>query len=309
MYAAAGGTACRAARKRQQAQEVKAKLEKAKQLKEKLAHSKVNLATPTKSKQFHQLPANYYLKTPYSGARKLSAGYTGHSKLLLPINEQSAQQHHSPSHQQLSSHHEKNARTPIHHGGGHYRGDLRLDVEHHHKPLTKSATASFPLVSQASSPPPNNNNHLCPFHHPQQFKESQSNLLSVLNDGIIITPATPLPSPSPSGKDQQPADNQQRASIQDLRLPKIVDDLPDFPPLERTCSVYRNRKLDAETTKVDTQQQSQFYIGAMPNGHQTQFVGDAEFCDAENRACVCTCDRVEVIKLNKSLHGFVYVYV
>jgi hypothetical protein len=301
MYAAAGGTACRAARKRQQAQEVKAKLEKAKQLKEKLAHSKVNLATPTKSKQFHQLPANYYLKTPYSGARKLSAGYTGHSKLLLPINEQSAQ-HHSPSHQQLSSHHhERSARTPIHHGGGHYRGDLRLDVEHH-KPLTKSATASFPLVSQALSPPSNNNNHLCPFHHPQQFKESQSNLLSVLNDGIIITPATPLPSPSPSGKDQQP-DNQQRASIQDLRLPKIVDDLPDFPPLERTCSVYRNRKLDAETTKVDAQQQqqSQFYIGMMPNGHQMQFVGDAEFCDAENRACVCTCDRVEVIKLNKSL--------
>jgi hypothetical protein len=308
MYAAAGGTACRAARKRQQQAEVKAKAEKAKALKEKLAHSKVNLATPTKSKQFHQLPANYYLKTPYAGGRKLSAGYTGHSKLLLPINEQSAQ-HHSPSHQQLSSHHhEKNARTPTtHHGGSHYRGELRLDVEHH-KTLTKSATASFPLVSQASSPPPNNNNNnLCPFHHPQQFKESQSNLLSVLNDGIIITPATPLPSPSPSGKEhQQQQDCQQRSSIQDLRLPKIVDDLPDFPPLERTCSVYRNRKLDAETTKVDGQQ-SQFYIGAMPNGHQTQLNGDAEFCDAENRACVCTCDRVEVIKLNKSLPTGLYV--
>lgn len=65
----------------------------------------------------------------------------------------------------------------------------------------------------------------------------------------------------------------------------------EFPPLERTCSVYRNRKIEAETTKYD--QQSQFYIGSLPNGHQTQFVD--EFCDAENRACVCTCDRVEVI--------------
>lgn len=318
MYAAAGGTACRAARKRQQQQAVKDKAEKAKALKEKLAHSKVNLETPTKSKQFHQLPANYYLKTPLAGGRKLS--YTGHSsRLLLPINEQSAQ-HHSPSHQQLSSihphhhnlHHsyDKHARTPTHHGGYH-RGELRLDVEHQHKTLTRSATASFPLVSQASTPPPsnNNNNNLCPFHHPQQFKESQSNLLSVLNDGIIITPATPLPSPSPSGKEQQQLllqqDNQKRTSIQDLRVPKTVDDLPDFPPLERTCSVYRNRKLDAETTKVEQQHESssQFYIGTMPNGHQTQQqqYGDGEFCEAENRVCVCTCDRVEVIKHDKSL--------
>lgn len=306
MYAAAGGTACRAARKRQQQQEVKAKAEKAKILKEKLSHSKVNPETPTRSKHFHQLPANYYQKTPYAAGRKFSAGYTGHSRLLLPINEQSAQ-HHSPSHQQLSSihhhhHHDKELRTPTH---GYHRGDLRLDVEHHHKPLTKSATASFPLVSHASTPPSHQNNTLCPFHHPQQFKESQANLLSVLNDGIIITPATPLPSPSPSNKEQQQHDNQhqkhmQHASTQDVRVSNhVVDDLPaeDFPPLERTCSVYRNRKLDAETTNVD-QTPSQFYIGAMPNGLQqnTQF-GESEFCEAENRVCVCTCDRVEVIKL------------
>lgn len=211
MYAAAGGTACRAARKRQQQQAVKEKLEKAKALKEKLAQSKEHLATPPRSKQFHQLPPNY-LRTPSTGMRKLSAGYTGHgSKLLLPINEQSAQ-HHSPSHQQLSHHHhnEKQARTLSHHG--HHRGDLRLDVEHH-KTLTKSATASFPLVSQACTPPQTTN--LCPFHHPQQFKESQSNLLSVVNDGIIITPATPLVSPSPSGGKHQ--NNNQHASVQDLR--------------------------------------------------------------------------------------------
>lgn len=286
MYAAAGGTACRAARKRQQQQAVKEKAEKAKALKEKLSHTKADLTAVPKSKQFHQLPANYYLRAPYTGPgmRKMSAGYTGHSKFLLPINEQSAH-HHSPSHQQLS-HHEKQPRTPSHYG--HHRGELRLDVEHH-RALTRSATASFPLVSQVCSPP---QTHLCPFHHPQQFKESQSNLLSVVNDGIIITPATPLPSPSPSGGQQQA--DQQHASVQDLRVPNMSDDIPhEFPPLERTCSVYRNRKLDAETTKVEQEQQSQqFYIGMLPNGHQTQFA--EEFCDAENRACVCTCDRVEV---------------
>lgn len=310
MYAAAGGTACRAARKRQQAQEVKAKAEKDKKLKEKQSQSKANPETPTRSKHFHQLPANYYLKTPYAAGRKFSAGYTGHSRLLLPINEQSAQ-HHSPSHQQLSSihhhhhnhHHDKELRTPTH---GYHRGDLRLDVEHHHKPLTKSATASFPLVSHATTPPSHQNNNLCPFHHPQQFKESQANLLSVLNDGIIITPATPLPSPSPSNKEQQPA------SAQDLHAPNhvVVDDLPadDFPPLERTCSVYRNRKLDAETTNVD-QTPSQFYIGTMPNGLQNTQFGESEFCEAENRVCVCTCDRVEVIKLCLLPPLGLYVYV
>lgn len=215
MYAAAGGIACRGARKRQQQQAVKEKAEKAKALKEKLTQSKVDLTAPVKSKQFHQLPANFYLRTPYTGMRKLSAGYTGHSsKLLLPINEQSAQ-HHSPSHQQLSHHHhERQPRTPSHHG--HHRGEMRLDVEHH-KTLTKSATASFPLVSHACTTPPTTN--LCPFHHPQQFKESQSNLLSVVNDGIIITPATPLPSPTPSGG--QKTSNNQHASVQDLRLPNV----------------------------------------------------------------------------------------
>lgn len=292
MYAAAGGTACRAARKRQQQQAVKEKSEKAKALKDKLAHSKVDLTTPPKSKPFHQLPPNY-LRTPYTGMRKLSAGYTGHSsKLLLPINEQFAQ-HHSPSHQQLSHHyhHDKQQRTPFY--SGNHRGELRLDVEHHklHKTLTRSATASFPLVSQTCTTPPIKN--LCPFHHPQQFKESQSNLLSVVNDGIIITPATPLVSPSPSGGRQQQCD-QPNLSVQDLRQPKVSNEMPEFPPLERTCSVYRNRKLEAETTNVDEQREkTQFHISAMPNGHQTQF--GEEFCDSENRVCVCTCDRFEVI--------------
>jgi hypothetical protein len=319
MYAAAGGASCRNARRRQQQQAVKDKLDKANALKEKLAAAKAQLASKQpKSKQFHQLPANY-LRTPYGGARKLSAGYTGHSsKLLLPINEQSANQH-SPSQQFLSSSHyhqhnhsNQHPRTPT---LGHHRGDLRLDVNHHHqhhKTLTKSATASFPLALHAHSPPTsppingNNNNNFCPFHHPKQFKASQSNLLSVQvpvanENGIIITPATPLVSPSPSGGDkqqqqhQQQSHNQQMGSLHDLRK-SGVDDLPEFP-LERACSVYRNRKLEAEedatTTKVNiTNEQQQFY---MPNGYNTQqWTNEDEFCDAENRECVCTCDRVEV---------------
>lgn len=339
MYAAAGGASCRNARKRQQQQANKDKLALQQALKEKLAKSKANLtAEPTKSKQFHQLPPNYYLKAPYTGMRKHSAQYTGHSKLLLPINEQSAQQH-SPSHQVLSTlgnqQPHPHLRTPMyglhaqhhHHQMPHYREDLRLDVEH--KPLTKSATASFPLVSQAAASPPatpTRTTLLCPFHHPQQFKESQSNLLSVHvpnDNGIIITPATPLVSPSPSGKDQQHQHQQQQmfqlskhqqqqqgndfmASLHDLHSPKIVDDLPEFP-LERTCSVYRNRKLDAEEAEMkvniggdDEQQfnQQQFYIGTMPNGLHQPWT-DNEFCDAENRACVCTCDRAEVNCLMK----------
>jgi hypothetical protein len=295
MYAAAGGTACRQARKRQAQQASKEKaVAQQKALKEKLATSKANLATPTKSKQFHQLPANYYLKTPYGGMRKLSAGYTGHSsKLLLPINEQNTSQ------QFLN----QTARTPTF---GHR--ELRLDVEHH-KTLTKSATASFPLASQAATPPAS---PMCPFHHPQAFtyvKESQSNLLSLqvptVNDGIIITPATPLPSPSPS--DMHNNQNQHIASsTHDLRISSPLDEMPEFP-LERACSVYRNRKLESDdTTKLDVDEEradhmdQQFYVGTMPNGHTTD-----GYCDAENRVCICTCDRVEV---NFSTQPLSYVF-
>jgi hypothetical protein len=281
MYAAAGGASCRNARKKQAQQALKDKQAAEEAAKKKAAQSKTrHVAEPTRSKQFHQLPPNY-LRTPHGGSRKLSVGYTGHggSKFLLPINEQSAQQH-SPSHQMLSSSHKQHhhPHTPMH------NREMRLGAGQ--KTLTRSATASFPLVSHFGSPPEHGTN-LCPFHHPQLFKESQANLLSVQmqnDNGIIITPATPLPSPSPSGglREQQVPG----ASMQDLQK----DDMPEFP-LERTCSVYRNRKLDAENPDEEGGGglQTQFYT--MPNGHQPT---DKEFCDAENRACICTCDRVEV---------------
>lgn len=303
MYAAAGGASCRNARKRQAQQTVKDKAAQAKALKDKLdAARAAELAAPTKSKQFHQLPATY-LRAPQAHGRKLSAGYTGHSKLLLPINEQSAQ-HHSPSQQHL--HHlqrhnytHNEPRTPTF-----GQRDLRLDVEH--KKLTKSHTASFPLVSQAGTPPASPG--ICFRQQQHFFKESQNNLLSAHhpihiqipnanNDGIIITPATPLPSPSPSNHRQQ----ENHETAHDERTSAKVEDMPEFP-LERTCSVYRNRKLgDNETTTlnvpdIEDEYQQQFYPGGMPNGnggHHTHWAD--EFCDSENRMLgVCTCDHIEV---------------
>lgn len=285
MYAAAGGASCRNARKRQQIQNVKDKEAQAKALKEKLEAAKqAQLSAHPKSKQFHQLPANY-LRAPHSHGRKLSAGYTGHSsKLLLPISEQSAS-HHSPSHQALHHHqrhhyHHLNdvPRTPTHHR------EMRLDVEH--KQLTKSATASFPLVSQAGTPPVSPG--ICFQQNQQFFKESQGNFQQVhiqipfMNDGIIITPATPLPSPSP--KTHVKSGNLEGSK---------VDDSPEFP-LERTCSVYRNRKLDGMTTKPndDEYQQQKFHPDGIPNGNGIHYT--EEFCDDENRV-LGVCDHIEVI--------------
>lgn len=315
MYAAAGGASCRNARKRQAIQITKDKEALARKEKEKLEAAKqAQLSAHPKSKQFHQLPPNYLRAPHVPQGRKLSAGYTGHSsKLLLPISEQSAQ-HHSPSqqtlhhHQRHHYHHSNEPRTPTHHR------EMRLDVEH--KKLTKSATASFPLVSQAGTPPASPG--ICFRQHQQFFKENQGNFLSAQhqihiqipspNDGIIITPATPLPSPSPSGNNHQKQQENQavyHTTTQDANL----DDMPEFP-LERTCSVYRNRKLD-ETTTInagdfdDEYQQQQYYPGGMPNGnggHHTHWAD--EFCDGENRALgVCTCDHIEV-----NLMSFLFVF-
>lgn len=299
MYAAAGG-AVKQARKRQQLQTVKDKAEQARLVKEKLeAAEAAKLASHPKSRHFHQLPANY-LRAPHTPhGRKLSVGYTGHgSKLLLPISEQSAQ-HHSPS-QQTLHHHQRH--------GHHYTNEPRTPTIGHremeHKKLARSATASFPLVSHAGTPPASPG--ICFRQHQHFFKQSQSNLLSAQqhhlhiqipqdgNEGIIITPATPLPSPSPSSN-QLKQQQQHRTEAQ-----PIVDDMPEFP-LERACSVYRNRKLEAnEPSTVDMddeyQLQQQFYPGGMPNGngaHHTHWAD--ELCEAESRAMgVCTCDHIEV---------------
>lgn len=303
MSAAAAGASCRNARKRQALQIIKDKAAQAKALKDKLEEAKAaELATPTRSKQFHQLPPTY-LRAPQPHGRKLSAGYTGHSsKLLLPISEQSAQ-HHSPSQQTLH-----NRRHQFTHSNDPRIRDLRLGAEQQ-KQLTRSATASFPLVSNAESPPAS---PAVGFRQHHFFKENHGNLLTANhpihiqipnanNDGFIITPATPLPSPSPSNQKQQEALLAEQTKTQE-RIAADADEFPDFP-LERTCSVYRNRKLQANDTTtvnvadIDDEYQQQFYPGGMPNGnggHHTHWAD--EFCDSENRMVgVCTCDHIEVI--------------
>lgn len=89
MYAAAAGASLgsRQARKQQRLQNTKNAAALQQTLKDKLAASKA-LQTPTKSRQFHQLPANY-LRTPAAHTaahRKASIGQhsTSNSRLLLP---------------------------------------------------------------------------------------------------------------------------------------------------------------------------------------------------------------------------------
>lgn len=298
MSAAAAGASCRNARKRQALQITKDKAAAEKALKDKLeAEKAAELAAPLRSKQFHQLPPNYIhnLRAPHQPhGRKLSAGYTGHthsSKLLLPIHEQSGQRH-SPSQSKL--HHSRHNLLQS--------NEPRNRDYAEHRRLSKSATAPFPLITHAGTPPPS---PYCPQHQHQFFKEGgQNNLLTaqharalVPNEGIIITPATPLPSPSPSNQRHQ--HNQEQPIAREDRLP-CSDDMSEFP-LERACSVYRNRQLDANDpmtlniAELDDEYQQQFYPGGMPNGsggHHTHWADD--FCDPEFAMGVCTCDHAEV---------------
>lgn len=190
MYAAAGGAslASRQARQRQRQQK------KTQQLQAKLHPPKppslvaddhgASTPTRTQSRQFHQLPSNY-LRAPQAQGRKLSATYTGQSKLqLLPIDEgdtQSVMQmrmhshahtHHSAAaataaqYSHHSHHHQHGAHTPFHTGAYHYVGHGRVSpklvhrhsgssgTSFHHSHLPKSATATLPLVSQVEATPP-----------------------------------------------------------------------------------------------------------------------------------------------------------
>lgn len=139
MYAAAGGAslAHRQARKRQAAQDTKDKA-KLKSLKEKQALEAKAEPAATKSRQFHQLPAEY-LKAPHLHDRKFSVGYTGHSKQLLPISEQAAHLH--PSSQHPLNHHTNKAEPQYELVGT--KTQLRYGLGT--RKLIKSATSTLPL--------------------------------------------------------------------------------------------------------------------------------------------------------------------
>lgn len=315
MYAAAGGAslASRQKRKNQAAQNKSKALLQQGILKDKLAASRASgLATPPKaqSRQFHNLPSTY-LRTPQAQARKLSAGYTTQSRLLLPIDEanqnnssQSHPSHHSPHPHHFPHHHH-------HHHHNQHPPPHSPRTEHPptsilHQHLKKSAT--LPLVSQSEATPPASpatpNAYLSTKQSAQQLNDNpnqtQSLHIQVPQDSIIVTPATPLASPRPT---------------------------PTLSPLllERKCSFYRGRKLNAyedsynKTETImpgneDTTLQQHDYHSTttynLPNGGQKWTDSDVcELCD-NRRMEICTCE-VNFLRLstltNKSiltLHAF-----
>lgn len=329
MYAAAGGAslASRQKRKNQAALNVKNKALLQQGLKDKLAASRASsLATPTKaqSRQFHNLPSTY-LRTPQAQVRKLGAGYTTQSRILLPINESNnhldtGHGHHSSSHTHSQSHqHYQQHNHHLHESLSHSAhpndrshsprpGSHPHSTHPHHKRLTKSATTSIPFASQYEFSPPNTpiclfKHHYLPMHshhidddHNQQQKTQQSPTAAVTHttiqlpcDDIIVTPATPLPSPGPPTADQ----------------------------LERKCSFYRGKKLLAyeeslkntnETTTIPVNDELQLHYtddyhnipdmnhtGYLANGGREKWT-DSDYCDSEHRQIgVCTCDHIEVI--------------
>lgn len=211
MYAAAGGAslASRQKRKNQAAQNVKNKALLQQGLKDKLAASRAsNLAPKAQSRQFHNLPPTY-LRAPQAHVRKLSAGYTTQNKILVPINESNNQyfahfhpHHHHHAHEHPSLAHEYHHNRPV---------SPRPSSAVHHasttQRLTKSATASIPLVSQYQISPPDSPSCLLPIP-----SDDNGDALNNINK-CFVTPATPLPSPG---------------------LPPLSTE-----QLERKCSFYR----------------------------------------------------------------------
>lgn len=299
MYAAAGGASCRNARKKQALALKQAEKEAAERaLQEKLERRRARENQPPKSRQFHNLPDSYLRAHAVQG-RKFSAGYTGHSsKLMLPSHDT---KHRSPSHQNLHSsrHHPQHqhqnytGNTPTHRNRS--ASIMRLGVDQ--QKLTKSATASFPLALMHDDRSSQN-------HHLLHANNKPIEIQIPLADGIFITPATPIPSPSP----KQPTEEQQREAAE------ADDEFLNFP-LERVCSVYRNRKLgfedptinfydeEDERQRIIKLQQHQlqlqqldngeFYAGSVPNGqhHHTHWA-DGMHDDDEEAYRIC--DHIEV---------------
>lgn len=310
MYAAAGGAsiASRQARQKQRQQNKtnrEAQQKKLAQLRAGIGTA-VPVKTPTLSKQFHQLPQNY-LRTPNAQARKLSAGYTTQSKLLLPIDEGNNSQ------QQLQQHQHYHPHQPGHHHipPSPSRQNLRLHDEYRRQALKKSATASGALVSQADGTPPTTPTLCFASHKPGSEEHTDDSLhyppnqlqIPIPHDSFLVTPATPLAT-SPNDCNNQ---------------------LPSTPPphghLERKCSVYRGRELSAleeqnsnntnnynnrtttiTATTIHDIQGTDEYNYSIPNGgrphyiHSTkQWTDGVDYCDSEHRQMgICTCDHVEV---------------
>ncbi|XP_058055545.1 uncharacterized protein LOC131206957 [Anopheles bellator] len=308
MYAAAGGAslASRQARKKQAQQNTKNKATNQLILREKLAAKAAS--TPTKSKPFHQLPASY-LRAPHQHHRKLSAGYTSipgsdqqhpHHK-SFPFGDQPCtsggaghhgHQHHHHHHQQQQQQHPCHVHGPAHlptASGASFppmpkpTGFREYDKLVRRQQLTKSATATLPLVSQAASdltPPdtptlgfghhPPHHHHLHaaaleptpeqqhqhqqhPNHHFYHYaQQQQQQLVGTKRGSDALTQPLTLQIPNPDPIVITPATPQAtppgRPALKPLALTDDEEAHPLTSPepgaLERKCSVYRGRKLD-----------------------------------------------------------------
>lgn len=295
MYAAAGGASIASRQARQKQRQQNKNNREAQQ--KKLAQLRAGIGTaapaktPTQSKQFHQLPQNY-LRTPNAQARKLSAGYTTQSKLLLPIDEGNNSQQHQHPHSSYTGH--QIPPSPS-------RQNLNLHDEYRRQALKKSATASGALVLQAEATPPTTPT-LCFVKSGSEDQADEHNRhhlppnqlhIPIAHDSFLVTPATPLPSPT--------------------------NQLPPHGHLERKCSVYRGRELSAleeqnsnnnnnfattiNSTNVHDIQGSDEYNFNIPNGgrnhhqiHPAKQWTDMDYCDSELRQMgICTCDHIEVM--------------
>lgn len=173
---------------------------------------------------------------------------------------------------------------PISESNQSHLGDRPLSPSRHHdkkidrrRHIKKSATATLPLVSQAEETP-SSTPTVCFTTNNDQNQTNQNIIFQHtiqinIPDPITITPATPLPSPVPPNQ------------------------------LERKCSVYRGRQLNAfeedfyKTPTVNNSTDEYLYndcfYGGLPNGGNKW--NNPEFCDSEHRhMSICTCDHIEV---------------
>lgn len=324
MYAAAGGAslASRQKRKNQAAQNVKNEALLQQGLKDKLAATRAsNLAPSNKaqSRQFHNLPSTY-LRAPQAHVRKLSAGCTTQNKILVPINESNNQyfahfhphthsntpattphhHHHAPHHHHHHHDHTSLVHEHQHHQPHHFRATTpRPAFEHdpntiHHHRLTKSATASIPLVSNQYSeitPPESPTCLLKPpvqSHIPTTTAVTAASATATVESHdpmiaqCIITPATPATTPGP----QQP--NTEQA--------------------ERKCSIFRDRdkpfEFDEKFQKHEADYDDEYHVKHAVKTHHTTIATtasaivverwtDSECCDSDHQNSVCTCDHIE----------------
>lgn len=330
MYAAAGGAslASRQKRKNQAAQNVKNKALLQQGLKDKLAASRAsNLAqTPTRaqSRQFHNLPATY-LRTPQAHMRKLSAGYTSQSKILVPINESNNQYfahhhgHHQHEHDHDASEHMADHDQPH---SSHLHHHHHMHPHHHHHPHLfpsqshRKPSSAIAAVAAASLRATDHGLHFLGADNKKLIKSATASIpltqygrddsstslfkqpISILtthDDHVRFAIDDDSPPEWPVPNIVTPAEPQPSTTL------LVSDDV------ERRCSFNldhiktthdESKKLYDETLiKIgtdDAQHDDLHAVHATTKSICIEKWTDSECCDSEHQHSTCTCDHSEV---------------